>query len=437
MSKFQMLFFGILIVAIVGSVALFSTASRSGNTQAVTVRVWGTVDSSTFSSYVSDLKNETQSDISILYTAKNKDTFETDLVEAIASGRGPDIIFLPQDLIVRVEDKIVPIPFKSFSERTFKDTFIQEGELFLTKNGALALPFTIDPLITFWNRDMFSSAGVAKPPTTWDEIYPLVDTFTKKDNASNILQTAIALGEYGNVSHAKEIIATLMMQAGNPIVGTDTSGDYESKLGAGLGYTVRPSDAAINFYTQFADPLRSVYSWNRSLPQSKDMFISGDVAMYVGYASEIQEIRKKNPNLNFDIAPLLQARSAKTKITYGNMQGLAILKSSKSVAGAFTAISYLTNNLGIKSWAQLTQLPPVRRDLLAASTGDSVTSVLYSSALWSRGWLDPQRTKTATIFKNLVETITSGKAQTSEAVQRADQELNNLLGPFNAARATQ
>ncbi len=432
MSKFQMLFFGLLVAVILGGVMLFSTSSRTKGGFAP-VKVWGTVDDGLFDGYVVKLKNDSKSEVKIVYTQKNKDTFETDLIEAIASGKGPDVIFLPQDLILRQQDKIVPIPFKSFSERSFKDTFIEEGELYLTKDGVIAMPFSVDPLITYWNRDLFSSAGIARPPSTWDELSSLVDSFTKKDNASNITHTTIALGEFGNVTHAKDIIAALMIQAGNPIVTKDTTGKYGSRLDESLGYTVRPANAAINFYTQFADPLRSVYSWNRSLPQSKDFFISGDTALYIGYGSEIMEIRKKNPNLNFDIAPLLQARTAKSKVTFASMQGLAILKSSKNAVGASNAIAFLTSNAGIKAWSQMTLLPPVRRDVLADRPSDSVNTVLYNSALWSQAWLDPDRTKTSAVFKSLVETITSGKSQTGEAVQKADDELTQLLKKYNDA----
>lgn len=433
-SKFQLVFFGLLIIAIIGGVGLFSYSSRKGGEVAVRVQVWGTVDDSLFKDFVNKLKDESNSDITVLYTQKEKSAFEADLAEAIATGKGPDIILLPQDLILKQQDKVVTIPFKSYSERAFKDTFIEEGELYLTQNGAVALPFSVDPMITFWNRNLFSSAGIARPPTTWDGLYPLVETFTKKDNAANILQTTIALGEYTNIQHAKDLMALLLIQAGNPIVSKDRNGDYTSQLGNSLGYTVRPADSAVNFYTQFADPLRSIYSWNRSLPESKDMFISGDTAMYIGYASEIPEIRRKNPNLNFDIAAVLQARGAKSKVTYGTMQGFAILRSSRDIEGSMKAISYLTSPAGIKTWSTMTLLPPVRRDLLSERPTDSVNAVLYDSALWARSWSDPDRVKTAAIFRSLIEGVTSGRTQISEGIQKADQELSNTLKPYNDVR---
>ena len=56
---------------------------------------------------------------------------------------------LPQDLIVKHEDKVFLIPPASLSERMFMDTFIEGSELYVTKNGAIGLPFTIDPMVLY------------------------------------------------------------------------------------------------------------------------------------------------------------------------------------------------------------------------------------------------------------------------------------------------
>ena len=55
------------------------------------------------------------------------------------------------------------------SERDFKNTYIEEGELYLAANGILGLPITVDPMVMYWNRDIFSSAAIAAPPSYWDE----------------------------------------------------------------------------------------------------------------------------------------------------------------------------------------------------------------------------------------------------------------------------
>ena len=104
---------------------------------------------------------------------KNPSTFTQELEEALASGRGPDLFMLTDDEILQQSERIITIPFNTVSARSFKDTFVEEGELFLNAEGILAFPFTIDPMIMYWNRDIFSRSGVAKPPAFWDELITL------------------------------------------------------------------------------------------------------------------------------------------------------------------------------------------------------------------------------------------------------------------------
>ncbi len=66
----------------------------------------------------------------------------------------------------------------------------------------------------------------------------------------------------------------LLLQAGTPIT-TRQNADVVSVLNSTFNYTVPPSRSAINFYTQFSNPTADTYTWNRSLPSSLNMFLSG------------------------------------------------------------------------------------------------------------------------------------------------------------------
>ncbi len=37
------------------------------------------------------------------------------------------------------------------------------------------------------------------------------------------------------------------------------------------------------------------------MSDSKNMFLAGDLALYFGFASELDDLKNKNPNLNFDV----------------------------------------------------------------------------------------------------------------------------------------
>ena len=323
-------------------------------------------------------------------------------------------------------NKIFVLPYESFSERRFKDTYIEAAELYLDETGVIAFPFIVDPLVMYWNRDILSREGVAVPPQFWDEFFVLSPKITKRDRSSNILQATVALGEYGNITHAKDILATLMLQAGNPIVALGATGDIEPQLMKNFGFTVRPAESALRFYTEFSNPIKSVYSWNRALSPSQQLFLADQLAFYFGYASEFSDLTRANPNLNFDVALLPQSRDGK-RATFGKLQAFAVTNVSQNKEGALKVASILSGNFVLEEMAHITGLPPVSRKLLVSPPPDATSPVFYDSALISKAWLDPNAEISDRIFREMVESITSGRLRIGEALQEANDQLGVLF----------
>ncbi len=418
-SKFQIIVIGIFVLFIIIGVAAFATYKSSSKQQLPTVTIWGTVPATLFQELVLEANKSLPQALPVTYVEKKEATFNQEFVEALAQGIGPDAVILPQEAIFAQENKFLPIPYTSYTERQFKDTFIGQGEVFLTDAGILAFPFSIDPMVMYWNRSIFANEGVASYPRTWDEITALSSKITKKDNNSNLSQSLAALGEYRNVTHARELLSTLFMQVGDPITVRNNE-TYDVKLGeAGVD-----SDSVLSFYTNFSNPVKPVYSWNRSLPQAKTYFTNGNLGLYFGFASEINDIRSKNPNLNFDIAPFPQLKNTKNKITYGKMYGIAIPKNSQNVSTAFLVMQYLVGAPVQQKLSILTYLPPVRRDLLAESATDPYMDIFYTSALISKAWVDLNSGSSDVIFQNMVESVISGRNTPVEALRIAKSELS-------------
>ena len=160
----------------------------------------------------------------MVYREIQESKFDGELVEALASGVGPDAVVISHDLVTKHSNKIFPIPFTTFSERNFSDTFIGEASLLYSSLGFLGIPIGVDPLIMYWNRDMFASAGVSMPPRYWDEVLKVVPYLSEKDSSVNISRSAIALGDFGNINNAKEIISSMALQSGLSIVSVGSTG---------------------------------------------------------------------------------------------------------------------------------------------------------------------------------------------------------------------
>ncbi len=420
---------GLLIVfgvATILGVGIFAMSKGGAGQQPATVVVWGTIPQSVFQIVLKQSPLSANKNLTVLYEQKKETTFEQEFIEALSEGRGPDVVLLGSDRVYKNRNRILPIPLTSYPERTFKDTFIEQGELFITRDGILGLPFMTDPLVMYWNKDMLSGNLIVTPPQFWEEIYPLVNTITKKDNKGTVTQSAVALGEWRNVDHAKAILATLLFQAGTPVV-SYAQDRFVSALEYNPGLPVSPVNAAVGFYTQFSNPTAASYSWNRSLPGSLNMFLAGKLALYFGFASELETIRQKNPNLNFDATYMPQAKNTQKKQVFGQMTVLALVKQSRNVTAAFEVMNGLTDPAALSALEAQTNLPPVRKDMLAKKPTDAFRVVFYNSALLSRSFMDPDAEGSQTVFQNMIESITSGKETLSKAVSNAQNDMQLLL----------
>ena len=217
MSKFQiilLLVFGFFIVA---GVAVFSVYRGAGGVGSSQVTIWGDISLYDFNLLLNSPTLSQDQTITINYVEKAANTIETEFTEALAQGIGPDLIIITQDKYWKNKPKLVAMPYGSISERDFKATFIEEGELFLDQSGVYALPLSIDPIVLYYNRDLLSSAGQAQPIKYWDEIYEAATDLSKKDAAGNLVSSVIALGEARNIPNVKSILSLLLLQAGTPI----------------------------------------------------------------------------------------------------------------------------------------------------------------------------------------------------------------------------
>lgn len=424
MNKFQLgllIVFGLFIIFGVGIFAVGGLSSNKSPTAKPTI--WGTIDKKVFEKAIVDSGLSQDKSVVITYVQKDPSTFDQDFVEALASGVGPDLVFVTNQTLARNESKIYPIPYANYSARDFSTNFAEVAEVFFAPNGILALPISVDPLVMYWNRDIFTNAGIATPPKLWSEFYDLAVQLTKKDSNLNVTQSVAPLGEYSNVSHAPELMSLLLMQAGTSIIQRNPDNTLKNVL------TTPPlaADRALTFYTEFSNPLRTYYSWNRSLPASKNFFLSGNLALYFGLASESSELRLKNPNLDFDVAAMPQSKDAPRVMTFGNVTGVSIVRNSKDIAGAYRVAVLLSSAPFTQALALGTSLPPPRRDLLAVKPSQPFLAVFYTGALQAKTWIWPDTLKTPLTFKEMIESVTGGRNSVSEAVSQAATSLQNQI----------
>jgi ABC-type glycerol-3-phosphate transport system substrate-binding protein len=433
MSNFQTIVTAVFLAFFVFAVLMFSglikigDKSASDGTPTGKIVVWGTFANPDILKIFDDI-NSNNKGLIVNYVRKSQATYQQSLIEAFASGTGPDLFFITPDMVVKNEKFIYTIPFASYPEKTYRDTFIDGADIYLAKDGVLGFPVIVDPMVLYYNKDLLANEGIARPLAYWDELFAANSIFTKKKNDGTILQSLIALGRYDNVNHAKDILATLLLQNGNKIVSRDNTGSISAVLTQDSSMSaVSTAETVMNFFVEFSNPSDTAYSWNRALPSSLDMFTGGKLVYYLGRASELFKIQSVNPNLAFDVTDVPQTKGAVSKRVYGEIYALAVNKKSANISSAFAVGGLLTSPETTTAFSTTLSLPPAQKTLLSNKPSDPYLFTFFNSAIVSRSWLDPNIDRSNAIFGELVQNILSNKLSASDALSKAQGQLEIAL----------
>jgi ABC-type glycerol-3-phosphate transport system substrate-binding protein len=418
---------GIFVFAAIVAFMVFSGVIKIGNNanQAFgQVTVWGTIPFQTIQRYIDQSKEQ---NLTINYIEKRENNYESELVNAFASGTGPDLFIMSHEGILRHSDKILEIPFESFPKADYEATYIDQSRLFLTDSGVKAFPIAVDPMVMYYNKALISSAFILDIPEYWDDFASFTSQVTKYSGTGEVIISSAALGTFDNIPNAKNIITSLIIQNRNDIINTDTSTQKKRSVLSFSEDEIQKTSQALDFYTSFARFGSNTYSWNEALVDAKNKFISGDLAIYFGPGSEAGDIRRKNPNLDFAVTLFPQVRDNTTRSTHGAMTGIAIAKQSKNIPAAINVASKIAGSVIANGLATDLNIAPARKDLLRDTPEDALRTLIYNSAIISRGWLDADPQATNLVFRELVRNINSGALSTRDAIGRANADLNTIL----------
>jgi len=427
LKPFQVIIMGIFGFIALAGLFLFANFQgfSSGVAKVGAVSIWGTLPAETMNSALMAFKEGHQEYGSVTYTQRPEETFDADVAEAIASGQGPDLLIITQEDLLAAQAKLSPIPSSTISERDFRDNYLPIHELYLIQGGTYAIPFLVDPLVLYYNRPILASSGAAQPPATWEAVSGLAATVNRQTDAQTVTRSLIALGTYENIENARAVISLLFLQAGYSIserTATGARSDLSDAVNNVFG--MAPAESALNFYTEFSNPSKTVYSWNRSLPNSRDAFIAGDLALYLGFASERAQLAAANPNLDFDMsaAPIPGTNAART--TYGRAYGFAIPRAAQNGDGALRVALTLSERDSVPLFARAFGMAPAHRGALAPQAGDLYEPVYYPEALVARAWLSPAPQEIDRIFATMINNVLSGREGISSAITTTNQSLN-------------
>lgn len=434
MNNKKILYILIAVMVVAVFVTFILVLKNLGNTGSVgkttTLTFWGVYDDHTaFDQAIKDFKAQNPS-IDVKYQLFSYDTYEQQLINALASGTGPDIFMIHNTWLPKHGDLLAPLPASIpgqnqplYTIQDYKNQFVDVVAQDFTSQGQIyAVPLYVDTLALYYNKDLFNTAGITGPPQTWNEVNSDVEAMTKLDASGNIIQSGIALGTSHNINRSTDILMDMMIQSGVQM--TDTA-DRSATFGANVqGQPV--GRLALQYYTDFANPRKQTYSWNDSEHYSLDAFSEGNLAMMIGYSHDMGTIKAKSPRLNFGIAPMPQASTADIR-NFANYFGAGVSKSSKNINAAWQFLAFLSSKNGSADYITATNRPAARRDLIDLERTDPDLGLFAVQALTARSWYQADSLAIEGIFADMIDDVNFNRTSVADALDRAQSRVTVLM----------
>ena len=419
----------IAIVLLVSSVFLgFLPGSKSQQAPPATIEFWGLFDNGTTWQSLFDEYKKTHSGIFFNYTQMEPATYEQKLIEALASGKSPDIIMFHSSWLPKHGNKISPLPETMMTLRTFQETFPDVATTDFVSNGKIyALPVWTDVLSMFYNKDLFNAAGIAVPPKTWEDFIKVVQKLTNKDKFGNFIKSGAALGTADNIDNAADILSLLMLQTGTKMIsdyGTEAAFDRDILVNE---VSYKPGESALRFYTDFANPKSSAYAWNDKLSNSFDAFASGQAAVIFEYAVNIPRLKQKNPNLRIGVASIPQLSGGSKTVNYADFWGYSVPIVSKNSVSAWDFLVFLTGADTDRYFANAVLRPAARRDILNEEKASPDLGVFAESVLSATNWYRTDPAAIENIFKDMINAVVLGNIKPADAIRDAAAKVSSLM----------
>lgn len=343
--------------------------------------------------------------------------YEQQLLAALAENRGPDIFVAHHTWPASKRSLMSPAPSGVIDERALREEFVDVVPRDVLFDGQIwALPLSVDTLALYYNKDILSSNGVARPPRTWQEFQQVVERVTKVNRFGVLEQSGAALGTAANISRAGDIVQVLLLQSGMPI---STKENPEISLNTPEGKTT------LTFFTDYANKSKTVFTWDLQQDYSIDAFAEGDTAMMLHYSYVKDTIVSKNPRLRFGISSLPQIADSK-KIDFAGYWPYAVSNRSANPDAAWQLLRFLTGPEQALNINRAASLPPARVDAVEALQRDPVLGVFADQAITATTWLRGNIVAVDAIFNNLIDSINTGAATIDIALSRAQDQLNQV-----------
>lgn len=445
----------VIIVVLVGAL----TGSKKSTTADNTLTIWSPFDEGAIYKQISEQFLTDNPDVKLSFRrvdAADAKDYEAKVVDAIANGNGPDVWLIRTDWLTKHQSKLIDSSKYVTWSKNGKLTDAEAAEEFFgsniakqnSRNGQLyGFPLSIDSLALYINTKVVADTAsvlsennsaeeekLNNNPATWDELINWSRLLTKKDSRGNIITAGMALGTTGNTYAPVDTYLGLLSQYGGSLLTDDQKAIALHLVKLIEGNNQTPGLQALILFSSFARADNPNYSWNATMGDPVQAFISNKLAMMIGYSTLSQEIKRADKNFDrLKIIPLPQVSDpdiSNKRVDAANYWTHVVSKYSNKPSTAWAYLQTL-GTAGSQKYSQMTNKPSfvqAQEATTRISSGDlGETDLFAQQAAFASTIIKPDWQMTDEIVQDMLnQALISGQSPQA-ALDSAAERLKGLL----------
>jgi ABC-type glycerol-3-phosphate transport system substrate-binding protein len=386
------------------------------------------------------------------------------LLNALAEGEGPDIVYTDGEWIAGNPKKLTPSPNDGLmTHDNFKTTFVQSANdaLLASQGRVLGVPMAVDSLAIIYNAEHIADRLPDRntPATTWEMLREDAAVLSKTDNSfERFAVSGVALGRTDNINYGPELIENIMLQSGVQFFDESNSlatFDKTETVIAG-GRTVNAGVETLNYFTSFADERFRNYSWNSTLADSssddKDLrtFARGKTSMIFAKSKDLPRLQSIIESLDASDEPYIDDDNIRVAFlpqvddpqlspnrrVVADVKALAVTRDSLYPDTAWRFLRFAISRDNLQKWHEETLMPSPRLDLLLEQEQVPLIGIYVRQAKFARANLMPlPKIFFYEALKPGVDAVNAGRMSTERALETTALTVSRILQSDIARRA--
>lgn len=352
---------GLGTAAIAAHIPAATTRVRAQEKTQVRLSTWAGVDEAKELQAVVDKVNQAATNFEIV-SEPNPADYYTRLQTTISGGNAADLFWLSQEYIAGYADRgaLLDITDRLNGDQSpaanLSDYYPSVLQTAQYQDKTYGLPWIAQPVVLYYNPDLFTAAGVAPPDDTWtwDSFRQAAAQLTNKDT-----------GVYGTSFNDWPPIQMFIWQAGGEVISEDLSScpiDSPEAIQGAQFY------GDIIFNEEYAPAEATIKEQGFG-----EMAKAGKVAMFFGGAADDLDYAHKKDPANAVMKVALVPQGPKNRQTFSYVASTVISAGTENADSAYQALVALSD--GIHHWKVVAPRQSLATaDTIVASVPDKAES---------------------------------------------------------------